>query len=113
MKALKILLLLILLFVFCYQLIADELEDHYEKEAMKPKQTFEEIVADTFTFDEFAEWTATRQRFEAKENKDKEQQLDCVAKGKKVKTCVDPHWCLYPSNFDKDECTWYRIKYSL
>lgn len=90
---------------------ADELEKHYDDEATKPKQTFEEIVADTFDFEEYAEWTAIRQKFESKENKEKEQQLACVAKGKKAKTCVDPDWCLYPSNFDKDECVWYKIKH--
>lgn len=74
-------------------------------------QTFEEIVADTLTFEEFAEWTATKQKFEARANKEREQQLACVAKGKKAKTCVDPHWCLYPDNLSKDECAWYRIKY--
>lgn len=92
---------------------ADELEEHYADEQHKEKQTFEEIVADTFDFEEYAEWTAVRQKFEAKANKEKEQQVACVAKGKKAKTCVDPHWCLYPSNFDKDECVWYRIKYNL
>ena len=76
-------------------------------------QTFEEIVADTFTFEEFAEWTAIKQKFEAKTNKEKEQQLACVAKGKHAKTCVDPHWCLYPSNEKKDECVKYNIKRGL
>ena len=91
---------------------ADEIEEQYadkEKE-LKEKQTFEEIVADTFTFEEFAEWTANRQKFQAKENKEKEQQLACVAKGKNPKQCVDPDWCLYPSNEKKDECVKYNIK---
>lgn len=92
---------------------ADELEKKYEKDSLKEKKTFEEIVADTFNFEEYAEWTAVRQKFEAKANNEKEQQLACVAKGKKAKTCVDPHWCLYPDKLDKDECVWYRIKYSL
>lgn len=91
---------------------ADEIEEQYadkEKE-LKEKQTFEEIVADTLTFEEFAEWTANRQKFQAKENKEKEQQLACVAKGKNPKQCVDPDWCLYPSNEKKDECVKYNIK---
>jgi hypothetical protein len=90
---------------------ADELEKHYEDQSTKSKQTFEEIIADTFDFEEYAEWTAVRQKFEAKANKEREQQLACVAKGKKAKTCVDPNWCLYPSNFNKDECVWYKIKH--
>jgi len=76
-------------------------------------QTFEEIVADTLSFEEFAEWTAIKQKFEAKSNKEREQQLACVAKGKHAKTCVDPHWCLYPDNLKTKECSSYRRKYSL
>lgn len=92
---------------------ADELDEHYEDEATKSKQTFEEIVADTFDFEEYAEWTAVRQKFQAKENKEKEQQLACVAKGDHVKSCIDPHWCLYPTNEKKDECVKYNIKQGL
>lgn len=89
---------------------ADELEEHYEDEATKPKQTFEEVVADTFDFEEYAEWTAIRQKFEAKENQKREQQIQCVANSKNPKQCVDPHWCLYPSNETKDECVLYNLK---
>ena len=91
---------------------ADEIEEQYadkEKE-LKEKQTFEEIVADTFTFEEFAEWTANRQKFQAWENKENERQLACVEKGGHPKQCVDPDWCLYPSNEKKDECVKYNIK---
>ena len=76
-------------------------------------QTFEEIVADTLSFEEFAEWTTIKQKFEAKANKEKEQQLACVAKGKHAKTCVDPHWCLYPDNEKKAECVKYNVKRGL
>ena len=100
-----------LLVMFALPVWADELEEQYANEQVKEKQTFEEIVADTFDFEEYAEWTAIRQKFEAKANKENEHQLACVAKGKKAKICVDPNWCLYPSNFDKDECVWYKIKH--
>jgi len=110
-RALLIVAVAWLLLTMMSIVLADELEEHYEDQATKPKQTFEEIVADTFDFEEYAEWTAVRQKFEAKANKEKEQQLACVAKGKKAKTCVDPNWCLYPSNFNKDECVWYKIKH--
>ena len=95
--------------------LADGIEKQYEKKEQEllEKQTFEEIVADTFTFEEYAEWTAVRQKFQAKENQEKEQQLACVAKGKHPKQCVDPHWCLYPSNERKDECVKYNIKKGL
>ena len=94
---------------------ADDIEKQYadkEKE-LKEKQTFEEIVADTLSFEEYAEWTANRQKFQAKENQEKEQQLACVEKGGHPKQCVDPHWCLYPSNERKDECVKYNIKKGL
>ena len=73
----------------------------------------EQVVSDTLTFEEFAEWTAIRQRFEARANNEKERQIQCVIKGTNSKTCIDPHWCLYPDNLNKDECVWYRIKYDL
>ena len=94
---------------------ADDIEKQYEKkeQKLKEKQTFEEIVADTFNFEEYAEWTAIRQRFQAQENKEKERQLACVANGKHPKQCVDPDWCLYPSNEKKDECVKYNIKKGL
>ena len=94
---------------------ADTIEKGYEKkeQEIKEKQTFEEIVADTLSFEEFAELTAIRQKFEAKENQEKEQQLACVARGKHPKQCVDPDWCLYPSNEKKDECVKYNIKKGL
>jgi len=95
---------------------ADELEKEYakkEQEQLEKKQTFEEIVADTLTFEEYAEWTAIRQKFESKANKENEQQLACVANSNHPKQCVDPHWCLYPSNEKKDECVKYNIKKGL
>jgi hypothetical protein len=94
---------------------ADDIEKQYadkEKE-LKEKQTFEEIVADTLSFEEYAGWTANRQRFQAQENKEKERQLACVEKGGHPKQCVDPHWCLYPSNEKKSECVKYYVKLGL
>jgi len=79
--------------------------------ATKSEQTFNEIVTDTLTFQEYTEWLKVQQKFQAKETKEKEQFLSCIEKGTNKKTCVDPHWCLYPSEFSKDECVWYRIKY--
>lgn len=75
--------------------------------------SFEQIVAETLTFEEFAELTKIKQKFEAKENKVREEQMQCVAKGGNAKTCVDPHWCLYPDKIDTTECTWYRVKNKL
>ena len=93
-----------------YDARADELQEHYEDEAAKPRQTFEEIVADTFDFEEYSKWISDRQRFDAKANQEREQQIQCVANSKNPKQCVDPHWCLYPSNERKDECILYNLK---
>lgn len=95
---------------------ADELEEEYakkEQEQLEKKQTFEEIVADTFDFEEYAEWTSIRQKFQAKENAENDRQLSCVEKGEYPKQCVDPDWCLYPTNEKKDECVKYNIKKGL
>jgi hypothetical protein len=94
---------------------ADDIEKQYadkEKE-LKEKQTVEEIVADTLSFEEYAEWTAIKQRFQARETKENERQLACVEKGEHPKQCVDPNWCLYPSNENKSECVKYNIKHGL
>jgi len=94
---------------------ADTIEKGYERkeQEIKEKQTFEEIVADTLSFEEFAELIALKQRFQARETKENERQLACVEKGGHPKQCVDPHWCLYPSNEKKDECVKYNIKKGL
>ena len=94
---------------------ADNIEKTYEKkeQEIKEKQTFEEIVANTLSFEEFAEWTAIKQKFQAQQTKENERQLSCVEKGGHVKQCVDPHWCLYPTNEKKDECVKYNIKHGL
>jgi flagellar motility protein MotE (MotC chaperone) len=91
---------------------ADDIDKQYEKKdaELKERQTFEEIVADTLTFEEYAEWTANRQKFQALENKEKERQLACVEKGGHPKQCVDPHWCLYPTNEKNTECVKYYVK---
>lgn len=76
-------------------------------------QTLEKIVAETFTNDEFIQWLETRDRFNTQEKEKNDQQLACVVKGGNVKTCVDPHWCLYPDKLSTDECFWYRTKYKM
>ena len=80
---------------------------------LKEQTEFNQRVAETFTIEEYAEWLKVRQTFQAKESKEKEQQLSCVASGTNPKTCVDPHWCLYPDKLNKDECVWYKIKYNI
>lgn len=82
--------------------------------ATKAEQNeFNQIVSDTLTIDEYTAWLKIQQDFQAKETKEKEQQLACVEAGGKAKTCADPHWCLYPSKLNTDECVWYKIKYGI
>jgi hypothetical protein len=107
---------LILLLLIPSFLFADQLEKQYakkEKQLKEKKLTFEEQVAETLTFEEYAEWLALRQKFEARENNEKEQQLACITNGTNPKTCVDPHWCLYPTKLNTDQCVWYKIKYDI
>ena len=73
----------------------------------------EQIVKDTFTPKEYADWQASREQWEKRTKEENDQQLACVAKGTNPKTCVDPHWCLYPDKLDTKECLWYRVKYKL
>lgn len=68
------------------------------------EQTFEQIVADTLTIEEFAEWTVIRQKFQAKESYQKEQFIACIESGKDKRLCVDPHYCLYPKHEKADIC---------
>ena len=77
------------------------------------QKQFNQLVAETFTIEEYAEWLKVQQSFQAKETREKEQFLSCIEKGTNKKTCVDPHWCLYPNQLNKDECVWYKIKYDL
>ena len=94
--------------------IAWGIEDTVKKLVQQSEQTpLEQVVSDTFTIGEFAEWTAIKQKFEARENNDKDRQLACVAKGGYPQICVDPHWCLYPTNENKSECVKYNIKHGL
>lgn len=116
MKRSKIVLLIIAVIwlIFSMISIAWSIEDTVKKLVDQRDQTpHEQIVAETLTFEEFAELTKIKQKFEAKANKEKEQQLVCVANGTNPKTCVDPHWCLYPDKIDTKECVWYRVKYKL
>jgi hypothetical protein len=79
----------------------------------RDRTPFEQIVAETLTFEEFAELAKIKQKFEARENNEKDRQLTCVAKGGQPTQCVDPHWCLYPSNEKKSECVKYYVKLGL
>ena len=77
------------------------------------QKKYNQLIADTLTFEEYAEWLSVQQKFQAKETQQKDEFLSCIEKGTNKKTCVDPHWCLYPSNLETDECVWYKIKYNL
>jgi hypothetical protein len=79
----------------------------------RDRTPFEQIVAETLTFEEFAELAKIKQKFEARENNEKERQMQCVVKGGHPQICVDPHWCLYPSNEKKSECVKYYVKLGL
>ena len=68
------------------------------------QQTFNEIVADTLTFDEYAEWLSINQKFEAKETRQKEQFTSCMESGKDSRFCKDPHYCLYPKHENEQIC---------
>lgn len=104
----------ILLFFLSLTSSAWSIEDTVMKLIDQRDQTpFEQIVAETLTFEEFAELTKIRQKFEARENNEKDRQLACVAMGGHPKQCVDPHWCLYPSNEKKSECVKYYVKLGL
>ena len=80
---------------------------------LNEQKEFNKIVADTFTFDEYANWLLVQQKFEAKESLQNKQIKSCIKSGTDKRTCADPHWCLYPSNLETDECVWYKIKYNL
>lgn len=56
---------------------------------------------------------AVKEKFELEKNFERDRQLACVANGTNPKTCMDPHWCLYPNKLDTIECTWYRVKYKI
>lgn len=67
-------------------------------------QSFNEILVDTFTIEEYAEWLSVKQKFQAKESQYKEQFISCIESGKDKRLCNDPHYCLYPSNEKADIC---------
>lgn len=68
------------------------------------EQSFEQIIADTFTFEEFAEWTAIRQKFQSKATQEKEQFISCIESGTDKRFCKDPHFCLHPAYEKADIC---------
>ena len=72
--------------------------------AISAEQTINEIVADTLTFDEYAEWLSVKQKFQVKESQRKEQFISCIESGQDKRLCNDPHYCLYPSNEKADIC---------
>jgi hypothetical protein len=72
--------------------------------AINAEQTINEIVADTLTFDEYAEWLKINQKFQAKETHQKEQFISCIESGTDKRLCTDPHFCLYPKHEKADIC---------
>ena len=68
------------------------------------EQTIEQIVADTLSFEEYAEWTAIRQKFQARDTQEKEALLSCIESGIDAKFCKDPHYCLYPKHEKEEIC---------
>lgn len=55
----------------------------------------------------------TKKKFELQTQRDKDNFVSCIDKGIDSKTCLDPHWCLYPDKINTNECVWYRTKYKL
>jgi len=39
---------------------------------------------------------------------EEEKFISFVTTGTDPRTCKDPDWCLYPSNFETKDCEWYR-----
>ena len=72
--------------------------------AINAEQTINEIVADTLTFDEYAEWLSIKQKFQAKETRQKEQFISCIESGIDKRLCTDSHFCLYPKHEKEDIC---------
>ena len=72
--------------------------------AISAEQTINEIVADTLTFDEYAEWLSVKQKFQVKESQRKEQFISCIESGQDKRLCNDHYYCLYPSNEKADIC---------
>ena len=81
--------------------------------ATNANKEFNNIVAETLTIEDYSEWLRIQQSFQAKETREKERFISCIEKGTNKKTCVDPHWCLYPDKLNKEECVWYKIKYDI
>lgn len=65
---------------------------------------FNQIVADTFTIEEYAEWLKVKQSFQARETKEKERFISCIESGTDKRLCTDSHFCLYPDNEKADIC---------
>ena len=72
--------------------------------AINAEQTINEIVTDTFTIEEYAEWLSVKQKFQAKESQYKEQFISCIESGQDKRLCKDHYYCLYPSNEKADIC---------
>ena len=77
--------------------------DKVISELNKDKE-FNKLVVDTFTIEEYAEWLSVKQKFQAKETRQKEQFISCIESGIDKRLCTDPHYCLYPSNEKANIC---------
>jgi len=77
--------------------------DKVISELNKDKE-FNKLVADTFTIEEYAEWLSIKQKFQAKETRQKEQFISCIESGIDKRLCTDPHYCLYPKHEKADIC---------
>jgi len=76
------------------------------------KPTMEETIETSgWTEAEKSQYWETKKRLDARIAKENDEKLSCVAKGGNPQICVDPHWCLYPSNENKSECVKYNIKH--
>ena len=71
---------------------------------LNKNKEFNQLVADTFTIEEYAEWLKVQQKFQAKESQEKEQFISCIESGKDKRLCKDPHYCLYPAHEKANIC---------
>lgn len=71
---------------------------------LNKQKEFNQIVAETFTIEEYAEWLKVQQKFQAKESQYKEQFISCIESGKDKRLCKDPYYCLYPNNENENIC---------
>jgi len=65
---------------------------------------FNQIIADTFTIEEYAEWLKVKQSFQARETQEKERFISCIESGTDKRLCSDSYFCLHPDNEKADIC---------